>query len=216
MTKLYVLDLSRYRDGGWQQFLPMLPVQRRRQVESCRFEVDQCRLAGAGWLLQQALEKAGVPLEEQVFEKNQWGKPALAGRDDVFFNLSHSGNWAVCAVSDRPVGVDVELPRCSLDLARRFFRSEELEGLEQMDWQARRIWLNRLWTAKEAFVKTVGKGISMGLNTFGVELTKTEARLVQDLLPGDYVLHEYTLHPCRMCLCAAGDRPEPEFVRPDK
>lgn len=214
MIKLYALDLSKYRDGGWQDFLPMLPAQRRRQVDSCRFEVDRCRLACAGWLLQQALGRAGVPVSEQIFQRNQWGKPELVGRDDVFFNLSHSGNWVVCAVSDRPVGVDVELPRCSLDLARRFFRPEELDGLEQMDWQDRRIWLNRLWTAKEAFVKTVGKGVAMGLNTFGVELTQTDARLQQEFLPRDYVLHEYTLHPCRMCLCAVGERPELEFVTP--
>ena len=84
--------------------------------------------------------------------------------------------------------------------------------MEQLPWQARRDRLNRLWTAKEAFIKTVGKGLSMGLNTFGVHLTEDRAELEQDFLPKEYVLHEYKLHPCRMCLCTVGERPEPEFV----
>lgn len=212
MTKLYVLDLSRYGEGKWRNFLPLLPPERRRQVECCRFEVDQCRTAGAGWLLRYGLEQAGVPFAQQRFVKNQWGKPVLEGRADLHFNLSHSGGWAVCAVSDSPVGVDVELPRCSLDLARRFFRPEELEGMELLPWQTRRDRLNRLWTAKEAFSKAEGRGLSLGLASFSVMLTEDGARLEQTQLPQGYRLHEYVLHPCRMCLCTVGDRPEAEFV----
>ena len=44
-------------------------------------------------------------------ERSPRGKPLFPGLDDHWFSLSHSGGIALCALSDRPVGVDVELVR---------------------------------------------------------------------------------------------------------
>lgn len=214
MTRLYVLDLNGLARDRWRELLPVLPAQRRKQAESCRFEADQRRIAGAGWLLRYALERAGVPAAQQRFVENQWGKPGLADREDLCFNLSHSGNWVVCAVSDHPVGVDVELPRCSIDLARRHFRRSEVDRLEQLPWQTQKDELNRLWTAKEAFSKALGRGLTVKMDSFAVLLLPEEAKLEQDLSELPYVLHEYVLHPCRLCLCCADAKPELEFVEP--
>lgn len=214
MTKLYGLDLNRLSGDRWRELLPMLPPQRRKQAESCRFEEDRIRAVGAGWLLRYSLEQAGVPAQLQRFVRNDWGKPALADREDLFFNLSHSGSWAVCAVGDQPVGVDVELPRCSIALARRHFRPEEVDRLEQLPWQTQKDELNRLWTAKEAFSKALGRGLTVKMDSFAVGLSPEGAKLEQDLSELPYVLHEYVLHPCRVCLCCTDERPEIEFVAP--
>lgn len=213
MTSLYVLDLNVLQDGRWRDLLPHLPPDRRTRAESCRLEADSVRIAGAGWLLQQALERAGVPVEVRQFSANPWGKPELTG-SGVRFNLSHSGPWAVCAVSDKAVGVDVELPRCSVAVARRHFCPEELQPLLQLPPEEQAQALNRLWTAKEAFVKAIGRGLTLPLDSFRVRLTQTEAVLEQTCTDLPYVLHEYDLQPCRMCLCCVDSRPEPEFLVP--
>lgn len=211
MTKLYALDLRYYEKGIWQELLVSLPPERRQRALACRFEPDKLRIACAGWLLQKALERAGIPAEEQIFAENQWGKPYLKDRKDIHFSLSHSGVWAVCAVSDENVGVDVELPRCNMTVAKRFFRPEELQGLDALDRYHRADALNRLWTAKEAFLKMLGKGLTLPLDSFTVHLGET-AELVQDYTDLPYRLHEYSLGLYRVCLCCTDERPELELL----
>lgn len=203
MTKLYLLDLTVL--DGWQELLPLLPPERQEKVKACRFEEDKLRTAGAGWLLRYALEREGVPFEAQRFVKNEWGKPELAEQKDLHFNLSHSGTWAVCAVSDRPVGVDVEAKCCSMEFAKKHFLPQELECLSEDG-------LKRLWAAKEAFSKAIGRGLTVRFDSFKVTLHPEGAELKQDLSPLPYVLHEYKLGDHRVCLCCTDGRCEPEFV----
>lgn len=211
MTKLYALDLRYYENGRWQELLAKLPPERRHRALSCRFEPDKMRIVCAGYLLQTALEKAGIPIEEQIFSENQWGKPYLKNHKDIHFSLSHSGSWAVCAVSDENVGVDVELPRCNMAVAKRFFRPEELEGLDTLDHYHQADALNRLWTAKEAFLKMLGKGLALPLNSFCVRLADT-AELEQNYTTLPYRLHEYHRGLYRVCLCTTDPRPEVELI----
>lgn len=199
------MDLTQYGGGRWRDLLPLLPQSRQERVLACRFEADRQRLAGAGRLLQLALEQAGVPVQRQRFSENPWGKPYLPQEPSVQFSLSHGGSWAVCAVSDGPVGVDVELPRCSMAVAKRHFHPQELT----QDLDADR--LCRLWTAKEAFLKALGTGLTVPLNSFIVRLDPI--RLEQTHTSTPFVLHEYTLPPCRVCLCTTGEKPAMELLQ---
>jgi len=207
VTRLYVLDLLNCSPQHWLDLLPTLPEYRQRRVLACRREPDRVRTAGAGWLLQFALQEAGICPAQQSFTENPWGKPALADREEVQFSLSHSGNRVVCAISDTPVGVDVEQPRCTPAVARRFFRAEELTSLDP-------VFLTRLWTAKEAFVKALGWGLTIPLNSFTVRLDSDSAHLEQSYTTLPYQLHEYRLGDDLLCLCAVDDRPEIVHTHP--
>ncbi len=204
MTKLYVLDLRPLLPDGWESLMPHLPPQRQKKIEQLRNPEDRARSAGAGWLLQQALLQEGICVEEQFFDRTPLGKPVLKNREDLHFSLSHAGHYAVCALSAQPVGVDVETHRCTPAIARRFFHPEELHRDDPET-------LCRLWTAKEAFVKALGGGLTIGLNQFLVHLNENTARLEQTLSPLPYRLWEYELSGYRLCLCTVDDRPEPVF-----
>ncbi len=214
MTKLYALDLQPYLTDHWRDLLPDLPDARRRRVLACRFESDRARIAGTGWLLQYALKEAGIDAKKAVFTENSYGKPLLASAPDVHFSLSHGGNWAVCALGDTPLGVDVEFPRCTMKIANRYFQEEELAFLSHLSGIQQRDALNRLWTGKEAFVKALGLGLSQSLDSFQILLSRREAVLKQDLSPLPYVLHEYQPDLSRICLCAVGEKPPLELVHP--
>ncbi len=212
MAELYGLNLQPWMDGRWRELLPELPPDRQRRASACRSDGDSARVAGAGWLLQYALERAGVPRVAQIFTQNPWGKPLLADRDGPHFSLSHSGAWAVCAVGGAPLGVDVELPRCTMAVARRQFHPQEVAALEGLETQARKDALCRLWTGKEAYVKALGRGLTLPLCSFRIILTPEDARLEADMsLP--YCLHEYRLDEHRICLCTTEARPELVLVK---
>lgn len=124
-----------------------------------------------------------APLELQ-FEQAEFGKPFLAdnGCGNLFFNLSHSDNLAVVAVtSTAPVGVDVERVRAIPDwkrVANRFFSRSENAAMSGVNQQQRERAFYNCWTRKEAIIKATGEGLSARLDEFDVTLTPGEPAAV--------------------------------------
>ncbi|MBD3314987.1 MAG: 4'-phosphopantetheinyl transferase superfamily protein [Chitinivibrionales bacterium] len=97
---------------------------------------------------------------------NEYGKPLLKNHPDIHFNLSHSGNWVACALSDKPVGVDVEAKKkINLSLAKRFFSPEEYGFITENPEESNDRFF-RIWVLKESYIKAIGMGLSCGLDTF--------------------------------------------------
>lgn len=96
------------------------------------------------------------------FAEGAHGKPRLLGHD-IRFNLSHSGEVALVAVAlGREVGVDVEVPRRSVDhvaIARRILGDEEAERLRALGPREREREFLRAWVRWEAVLKCRGTGI---------------------------------------------------------
>jgi len=215
MTKpfpqLWLLDLRAFLENDrWRTLLPGLPPERQTRALACRREIDGARIACAGYLLQQTLVSAGIPISDQVFTKNEWGKPRLVS-GAVEFSLSHAGNLCVCALDFSPLGVDVELPRISMAVAARCFYPDETAFLQTLSGQTQADALLRLWTAKESYLKQIGCGLSVPLNSFCVLLDANGASLQT---PGAPRLHEYTHDGCRICLCADHPRPPLQIFQP--
>ena len=127
------------------------------------------------------------------FRYNETGKPFLATQHDstLSFNLSHSGSWAVIAVSaDSDVGIDVEKIDSSLDfqqLATRYFDQTERTQLTNFSPIRQRRGFYRLWTRKESVLKKVGSGFS-ALNSEEQILTTSNSCCLKSLfLASDYV-----------------------------
>ncbi|MBL8699049.1 MAG: 4'-phosphopantetheinyl transferase superfamily protein [Alphaproteobacteria bacterium] len=117
-----------------------------------------------------------------VFDAGPWGKPVLVAPSTaagLAFNLSHSDNRMVCAVSaQRRIGVDIERPRAGFDLAalaRRHFSSREIASWTALDPADRGRGFLACWTRKEAYIKAIGLGLSMPLDSFSVSLAPGEA-----------------------------------------
>ena len=87
-----------------EQLLSMLQPQRRKQLFSFRLESDQKRCAAAGLLLWKHIYNKHP--ERFTVSYNAAGKPSVANAP--FFNLSHSNDFVMLAVSDTPVGCDIE------------------------------------------------------------------------------------------------------------
>ena len=118
-------------------------------------------------LLRFALKDNGLasdsPLEITVGE---YGKPRLRG-GGLCFNLSHSGDALLCALSDREIGADVQRKTLvKLPLMRRFFAEDEQSYvLSAADADEA---FTEIWTKKESRCKLSGKGLSLPLRSFSV------------------------------------------------
>lgn len=86
------------------------------------------------------------------------GKPVFPDHPGLHFNLSHSGSLALCALADRPVGVDIEVVRPrSAGLPAHVFKGAEYDRFLALggDWHA----FYTLWTEKESILKYTGEGL---------------------------------------------------------
>jgi len=141
------------------------------------FEPDRRRfVATRGWLRHLLGRYLGLAPGAIVLGAGPQGKPSFEARGSqrgIEFNVSHSGDRSLLAFSlGRPVGVDVELMADKPDLddlARACFTPRELERFTSSPSNRRLESFFGLWTAKEAYLKTKGGGLSIPLQEFQIE-----------------------------------------------
>lgn len=88
-------------------------------------------------------------------------KPYLQSHPKLHFNVSHSKNYALIAIANNPIGVDVEFVSTEFnfdDILHTIFSAKEI--IEVQKATNKKEFLYKLWTRKEAIVKATGKGIS--------------------------------------------------------
>lgn len=198
MIRIFYMKLD--GDCSFEQSLALynrLPQERRDSIDKAKREEIKKKRLYTGAFLQYVLStETGVPVEQLHYQYNQWGKPELdverilmsdenirwktdmklqdeleEGRSTVHFNLSHSGDYVVVAVSDSPVGIDVEhKTKCYETLAQRFFCEEECADIMSLDTEEeRKQRFLEYWTGKEAYIKCVGEGMRIPLNSFYIQ-----------------------------------------------
>jgi len=138
------------------------------------------------------------------FGKNEYGKPFLIDAKDFHFNLSHSGDWVVCAVDNMPVGIDVEKIRdIDLNLSERFFTKEEHNYLASMDGFKRTETFFELWTLKESYIKAEGRGLAIPLSSFSFSFE--EGNIIFKALNSnkEYYFKQYDIAPSyKLAVCS--------------
>ena len=144
--------------------LKEISAQRREQALKFKFEQGQRLCVLAYQLLKEGLRQEYGITENPIFEYNEHGKPLLIGHPEIFFNLSHCKEAAICVVSDQPVGIDVESIReYKESLVNYTMNDEEIAQIKSAENPAATF--IRLWTMKEATTKLIGTGISNDMKT---------------------------------------------------
>jgi 4'-phosphopantetheinyl transferase len=151
----------------------LLDVEERKRAARFKFAAPRNQFLISRALLRQALGRyRRIDARDIRFLTSANGKPELAENCDLRFNLSHSAGVAVIAVvRHRQVGVDVERIRPdtnALELAERFFSPPEVQWLRSQPAAQHVPSFFTCWTAKEAYIKAQGEGLSLPLTSFGV------------------------------------------------
>lgn len=181
----------------------LLPDKEQNRLRRYRFERDFKAAVYAhvlaGCLLGQA---TGRPYNGLIFGTGEYGKPYLMGQPGVEFNLSHTPGAVVVAVSDSPVGVDVERHRTiDTEIAADICSPAERRLLEKACTVPTDVFFE-IWTKKEALLKCLGVGVVE-------DLTR-----IDTCVPSDAVALT-TLQTGRVTIsvCAASKVPERDFIQ---
>lgn len=166
MIKIYYSDITNRKDIE----LSEVPKNVRDFLYNYK-EKKSKKLSMYSWLfLMQILYKNyGIKLEEKKIIKNQYGKPYM---DGIYFNISHSNNMIAIAISDKEVGIDIE----SESNLKKHLDSEyylgwlNKEEIDEFNKTYNKLnYLTRVWTKKEAILKSKGKGINNYIELKNVE-----------------------------------------------
>lgn len=195
----------------WQVYLPDITPQ-YRQLTACLSSDEQARMArfvfdsdrqrfGLSRSLLRHLLSAYLQTDPAhlQFIYAAKGKPALAlpGSPSLplQFNLSHSQDWAVYAVShDCPVGIDVEAirPLPQLDgLAHRCLTAKERSTFPSLSSPQAEHQFFAYWTCKEAFLKAIGEGLGFPMTQVEISLSPPSLQVLVPQYPGPWMLHPW-------------------------
>jgi 4'-phosphopantetheinyl transferase len=192
-----------------------------------RFRFDKHRSAfvlGRGVLRALVASYLRIAPTEASFVYGPKGKPALGGvACPLSFNVSNSGDLAAYAFTlDCEIGVDIEHRKRLVEIegiARRFFAPDEVGELLVLSEGERHEGFFNCWTRKEAYIKAVGDGLSVPLDSFQVTLQPgVPARMIA--LDGStaaaerWTLHAFTPATDYSGAIAYQDRERPLTVQP--
>lgn len=149
-------------ENTFQYLLKFVHTEKRERILKQKIKQNADNMLIGENLAKVAIKKTfGVDIAKRKFAYTEYGKPYLPDYPDVHFNISHSGEYIVCAVSDKPVGIDIQkIGEYNSDVAKRVCNEKELVQIENSLDKASEF--TKLWTQKEAVLKMYGVGITSG------------------------------------------------------
>lgn len=211
-TIIYAANVSELKDEAmYKAAYHKVTDERRKKTDSLRLRKDRMLSLGAELLLLQGLKRFGLNLNEMIYHYGENGKPYLTGVHDVHFNLSHSDEIVICAISPWEIGCDVErLHDINVEIAKRFFCETEYDMINrEKTAEKKQEMFFRLWTLKESFIKATGMGMSMPMKSFCINIGKDGISVKQDLNQKTYYFQEFNFlrdYKCSLCseTCESG------------
>ena len=189
MAEIHIIDITSVSD---------LLIELKDRVSERRQSAYQKAINEQNALISVASEvilsyalKQNLPLS---YKTNKKGKPFIPTLP--FFNISHSGKYVVCAVSNKEVGVDIEkISRMRIDLSRRILSSEESRKNSSVSGAGLQKLLCEKWVRKEAYLKMTGDGLRKPMTSLSFDGDRLEGEEVFSRVYNDF--NGYLISFCR-------------------
>lgn len=181
-----LLNVNDFTKIEYDYYYSLMSEEKKKRIELLQFEKDK-KLSVFGEMLARIMisEYCNISPESIKFSANEHGKP-FAEELKVCFNTSHSGDYVLCAVSDKSIGADIELMRDIDDRLINYVCCEdEMSYVCQLNAEKRKRFFE-VWTSKEAYFKCIGTGITdlKSINVFD----KSIKDRIQTFIHEDYAI----------------------------
>ena len=183
--KVYYFNITPLRNKNiFAEKVKEVSPRRLAKIERLKKTDDKLRCLGAGLLINYIREKFDIR-DEIMVAKN--GKPHFT-RTRMSFNISHSGNYVVIVVSDFNIGIDIQrMEKHNHLIAEKNFCANDCAYINENDnYEIQRQRFHEIWTIKEAYLKNIGIGLRKPLNSFEIDLSHGNPRIIDN--PGYAIL----------------------------
>lgn len=154
-------------EDAFRHWVEKVSTEKRTKVKKFKFFDDKKRSVYGELILRYALiHDLGIKNKEIIIDVDINGKPYLKESEHIFFNISHSGEYVVCAIDFHPIGVDVEfIGNADVAVAKRAFTLNEYKQIFSGNGNANTLFY-QFWTLKESYVKYKGEGLRIPFDSF--------------------------------------------------
>lgn len=195
---------------GIKRFYPILSEDEKERSERFVHFMDRKRfIASHGFMRSVLARYLDIEPQQVVYDRIAKDKPVLKSGvhdSDIEFNLSHSGHFAMLAVSrGMAVGMDVEyMDRKNRweDLGKRFFTEAEQASLFALPRDEQQHAFFHVWTRKEAHMKVTGQGLHLSPTRFTVSVPPVAARLIAVSDPEQLPVEQWQMHDIHLPVSA--------------
>lgn len=166
--KIYCVNIKNIENHQFIDWFEQMSDKRKNAVNRMVIEQKRKLRIAADALCRRAIsDYCGIAPEDIVFEHGKKGKPYAKGLP-VYFNISHSGDYAVCAVSDCEIGIDIEkIKPVNMRTAEKFATDGEKEYIYSC-----KNGFFEIWTLKEAYFKCIGTGLGKEIKNVCFEVSQ--------------------------------------------
>lgn len=197
--KIFYFNITPLRNKNiFAEKVKEVSPERLAKIERLKKQDDKFRCLGAGLLINYVKDIFHIE-DDIMIAKN--GKPHFT-KAKMSFNISHSGNYVVIAVSDYNIGIDIQRmeKRNSLIAEKNFCASECAYINENDNYEIKRQRFHEIWTIKEAYLKNIGIGLRKPLNSFEIDLSGKSPKIIDN--PGYAILQMKLDSMYVMAVCA--------------
>ena len=158
MIRTYILNKNELPDIDYSE--DIFSDDRKAKISRYKREEDRQLSACAELMLIYAvrqLQEVSIPLDIKKDERDKLFLPEIP----YYFNLSHARDFSACAVSDRPIGIDIEYFRVkNITYADRILHPEEAAMMAYIsNPDEKKKFFYGCWVAKESYLKNLGIGL---------------------------------------------------------
>ena len=147
----FKFDINDLNDLLYEKYFNLMGKERQEYVNSFKTESDRKRTVAGEMLIKVALCDDTLSIL-----RDEHGKPYIKD-SKLYISISHSADFAVCAIDEKPIGIDIEQIRnINLKTAEKFCNEKELMYINECDSISR---FFEIWTVKESAYKMLGGGI---------------------------------------------------------
>ncbi|SFB07915.1 4'-phosphopantetheinyl transferase family protein [Clostridium frigidicarnis] len=173
--KIYAVRILDISEEKLNKLCLLIDLEKKCKIEKFINKKDKVR-ALIGEILIRVIIVQELGIKNITFEKNKYGKPYLKEYPKFNFNISHSGEFVVGAIDDKPIGIDVEEVKYIEyeEIAKSFFTISEFNYIIKNDSDICLSKFYEIWTLKESYIKCCGQGLSIPLKSFSIEVEKDE------------------------------------------
>lgn len=149
--KWFKYDINNLDLALYERYFSLMSKERKGYVNFLKNEADRKRTVAGEMLIKTALCDDTLSIL-----RDEHGKPYIKD-SNLHISISHSGDFAVCAIDEKPIGIDIEQIRdIKLKTAEKFCNEKELMYINECDGISR---FFEIWTAKESAYKMLGGSI---------------------------------------------------------
>ena len=183
MINIFIIkNVEKIDDNQMNYLKRLLPLDRQNKINNQVDIVKAKSMTIGSILVRYAIKKVfNIPISKQEFTKSENGKPYLMGYKNIYFNVSHSNGYVVCAISNKEVGIDIQyIKEYKESLSKYICNEEELNMLEKSNNKLEGF--TKLWSKKESYIKMLGMDICQ------VDLKKLPIENIETIKLDDYYI----------------------------